>query len=301
MRAETMTVSITRTAYRKLMLFPKLVESEIGGLCRVVQDGIGFHVSDTVLLRQQVSGVHVDLDMDALSEFVGMVDDPSEYRSWWHSHYSFGVGWSGTDENTIDRLGISMPYLLSICVNQAGDMVARLDIFKPFRAMVPVSLLILDDKEDPLREKLEREVAEKVARPAPRMEQPLWRHSTSGSIIKNREDLPPFPLRRYPSSSLQEQLKKTRTALTSSLQEQLEIRSTSFSEERGELIRKPKTAIRKGAKKSGLPKAKRAVRPAQVSKPSDDRRGGGDRKPNRNSARKTGTKRPAAGGRRSSK
>lgn len=82
---DPMHISISRRAYRKLLLYPKLVQSEIGGLHRLIQNGDGgLHITDTILLKQEVTGAHVDLDMDALAAFVAEVDDPSEYRSWWH-------------------------------------------------------------------------------------------------------------------------------------------------------------------------------------------------------------------------
>jgi len=83
-KTEPLRLSISRLAYRKLMWYPKLVESEIGGLCKVTQNGDGLYIAETVLLKQRASGASVHLDMEALADFVGRVDDPSLYRGWWH-------------------------------------------------------------------------------------------------------------------------------------------------------------------------------------------------------------------------
>lgn len=65
-----------------------------------------FTVRDAILLKQEVSGGSAEIDDAAIAKAMyEMREEPNALKWHWHSHPTFGVFWSGTDENLIRQLG----------------------------------------------------------------------------------------------------------------------------------------------------------------------------------------------------
>lgn len=128
-------IFIGATAYNKMKVFIDAATGEISGLGYVKNVGNKFYIDDIVLLKQECSTATTDLDPDALSEyFTECIEngvDTSTLKLWWHSHAHMGVFWSSTDENTIQTLNDE--WMISIVSNKRGEILARLDIYKPLR------------------------------------------------------------------------------------------------------------------------------------------------------------------------
>lgn len=95
------TIYLTSKAYFKMMFYCQLVSTEIGGLLLVTKKGGRNIIEDAVLLKQDVSGGGVNLDTEAVCQF--MVDNPKlvpKIGGWWHSHVTMGTFFSGIDLNT---------------------------------------------------------------------------------------------------------------------------------------------------------------------------------------------------------
>lgn len=94
-----------------------------------------YYVEDIYVVDQECTGVKSDMLPDAVSNLcIRLMDegkDPSRLKLWGHSHVNMSVGFSGTDEATIERLELEP--LLSIVLNKQGDVNLRCDIWKPFR------------------------------------------------------------------------------------------------------------------------------------------------------------------------
>jgi hypothetical protein len=161
--AQTKTVTITRRIRMKLTaddirlyLLPEVEErmrhytnlaaGEVSGLGTVEQFDGGFLVTDIFLPRQECSQGGTELDQESVATLLMELDnagqDPGALKFWWHSHGGLDTFWSRTDEECIDNLA-NGDYLLSLVTNKRGNVLARLDIFKPVRVtidQVPVSV-----------------------------------------------------------------------------------------------------------------------------------------------------------------
>lgn len=80
----------------------------------------------------------------------------------WHSHAYSGVFWSSIDENDINSW--KGDYVFNLVTNAKGDVLLRLDCFKPFRITIPDIKLQIDYPElsKKLKQKYMDEIATKV-------------------------------------------------------------------------------------------------------------------------------------------
>lgn len=159
------TIYMDALSFNKMKVYIETATGEISGLGFVRNVGIDFYVHDLILLDQSCTYATTDLDEQAVSDFflecIENGVDVSELKLWWHSHAHMGTFWSGTDEDTISKL--SDEWMLSIVANKSGDILGRLDIYKPLRVTfneLPVKIYYPIDEE--LREELKEEVHEKV-------------------------------------------------------------------------------------------------------------------------------------------
>jgi proteasome lid subunit RPN8/RPN11 len=113
-----------------------LAEGEISwiGEIRVVDNQI--QVVDLTLIEQDTTPTRTKWNDDAYAEFVLKYveagKDPADLKLWYHSHGNCGVSWSDKDEKTIETHERA-EYFLSIVTNKAGDILARVDYFRPLR------------------------------------------------------------------------------------------------------------------------------------------------------------------------
>lgn len=97
---------------------------------------VEFTVTEVFLPNQYNSGGATDIpdeEMNKLNtELVVAGKDTSKLKFHWHSHVNFGVFHSGTDDENYDELQ-SGDYLVSLVVNNAGDMLGSVHIYEPVR------------------------------------------------------------------------------------------------------------------------------------------------------------------------
>ena len=144
MRVETgPSVLFSKMAWQKMWALVHNCKIEISwfGYCTPDEEkeklGIAedYYVEDIYVVDQECTGVKSDMLPDAVSKLcIQLMDedkDPSRLKVWGHSHVNMDVGFSGTDESTIEKLELEP--LISIVLNKRGDVNIRCDIWKPFR------------------------------------------------------------------------------------------------------------------------------------------------------------------------
>jgi proteasome lid subunit RPN8/RPN11 len=138
-------VFLSIQAYQKIRLWVEMAQGEVSWLGMVSEmknksgELQGFLIEDIHLLKQVCSGANTVLDDMAvagfLTEMAKQGEDTSKIKAWIHSHGELQCFWSGTDEDCISNLANSS-YLISIVTNKDGNILARVDIFKPFQVTV---------------------------------------------------------------------------------------------------------------------------------------------------------------------
>ncbi len=140
----TATLVLSPLAYEKMYHYVAFANSEVSGFGKITKAtikesyGTGFAttekttyiVDDIILFDQVCSGGGTTLDGDkSYYELIKRKLKPAEWNLWWHSHYNFGVSWSGIDESAISQIITNSPgiELISTCMNQQGHLIARRD------------------------------------------------------------------------------------------------------------------------------------------------------------------------------
>jgi len=145
--------------------FTALAAGEVSGLGLVDEIDGGFLVTRVFLPRQVCTPGGTELDQDWVAALLVTLEeegiDSGKLRCWFHSHSSFNVFWSPTDEECITGLANDNFYT-SLVTNKAGDMLARLDIFKPVRVTIDDVPVVVRGRDTRLREQCMKEVADRV-------------------------------------------------------------------------------------------------------------------------------------------
>ena len=155
-----MKIAITPKVYEKIMEYAQSCNLEISGLGSINQSS---QVFDRLfpLYPQTCSGAETEISEEFLREITES-GQSARANVWWHSHVMMGVFWSGQDQATIEALGQTYSWLLSIVVNKKREYKARFDLFKPARATFEVSLLWHYQFPYEEIERIRAEVKEKV-------------------------------------------------------------------------------------------------------------------------------------------
>jgi proteasome lid subunit RPN8/RPN11 len=129
-----MYITVEHDAHEYVMAAVRAADSEIGGIAYVeLIDKGHFHISEFVMLEQEASMASVDIEGDAfIKEITKAAEKEEEHllRCSWHSHPTFSVYFSGTDEDGIKSYKqTGTPWLLSLVYNQDGEIATRVDIF----------------------------------------------------------------------------------------------------------------------------------------------------------------------------
>jgi hypothetical protein len=159
-------------AYQKMRLWVEMAKGEISWLGSVSelksQDGVfeAFLIEDIHLLKQTCSSVNTALDDQSLGQFLTEMviknQDTSKIKAWIHSHATMNCFWSAIDEGCITNLANSS-YVISIVTNKDGDILARIDIFKPFHITVNETIVdIYYPADEHLKKHCKKEFKEKV-------------------------------------------------------------------------------------------------------------------------------------------
>lgn len=117
------TVTIDNLVYRKIMHWVNKSAHEVSGLGMVSVEPNGvFRVTHAMLLPQENTGTSTDIEpQDAAKMLFKCKDLPGDLRFWWHSHVEMPVFWSGTDHDTIKKLG-EAGWFLSTVFNKKREM-----------------------------------------------------------------------------------------------------------------------------------------------------------------------------------
>lgn len=136
------TVLIDADVWVKLRQWIKLAGQDevscLGLIDEVKDDGriTALLVSEIYLLDQTISGADVELEDKAVADLMIQLategKDTSRLKCWIHSHAGMKTFWSSTDEECCSMLA-NDSYSVSIVTNLRGDLLTRLDFYKPFR------------------------------------------------------------------------------------------------------------------------------------------------------------------------
>lgn len=166
-----MKILIPSDVYKRLRAYVLALDTEISFLGKVEQKDDILTVSDFVLLKQQVSYAHTILDKEELGKFYESLMDkgenPSDWKVWIHSHANMAAVFSTTDDDTIKSFDLEVPtdnWFLSIVVNHAGDLNARVDIFSPLHVTLDKLEWDISFEDAILTQKIKAEIAEKVSK-----------------------------------------------------------------------------------------------------------------------------------------
>lgn len=122
---------------------------EVGGLAIVEANEAGGIVRHNRLLKQEVSSGEVEWDPEAHADYLEWLYTPVDqggagftgesYGLYsWHSHGNMGTFWSNTDEDFIQKVGLSVPWIFSSVFNNKGESRHRLDVFQGVSAVCPL-------------------------------------------------------------------------------------------------------------------------------------------------------------------
>ncbi len=123
-------------------------------------------VTEIFLPNQCSNAGYCECDDEALNGIIfNLVEDnPAEagkLRFRWHSHANGQCFWSTTDQNDINNW--QSEWVVNLVSNVKGDILARLDIFEPFRvANIPLETIIEFPESEELRAQCFAEAKQKV-------------------------------------------------------------------------------------------------------------------------------------------
>jgi hypothetical protein len=156
---------ITYEAYQKMALYIEAASGEISGLGTITRTN-ELTVDDVFIFPQECGGAHTEIDMKDIANEMIRIDkeggNTGAVKVWWHSHADMEAFFSGTDTDTIEEMGATFPYLVSIVGNKRGQFNARVDVFNPIRMTSEMRLEITHDNDVETRERIEQEVREKI-------------------------------------------------------------------------------------------------------------------------------------------
>lgn len=115
-------VIIPKQVHQKIMHWVNKSNFEVSGLGKLVQkDGV-CTVLDVMLLPQKNGTTHTDIEAEEVGKAMFQLKDTEgDLRFWWHSHVDMGVFWSGTDMETIKKIGAG-GWFVSTVFNKKREM-----------------------------------------------------------------------------------------------------------------------------------------------------------------------------------
>ena len=118
--------------------------SEVGGIGVIITEDDQSRVIHMRLPEQEVSSGEVDWQDEGISDYLNWLHTPVEkggagfnpegsYGIFsWHSHGNMGVFWSTTDEDFIEKVSLTAPFIFSSVFNTKGESKHRLDVLTDF-------------------------------------------------------------------------------------------------------------------------------------------------------------------------
>ena len=155
--------------YERLRAYVLAVDTEISFLGKEERIGDTIIINDIALFKQESTYGSTILDRVALGKLYDNLMDkgenPSNWKTWIHSHAGMNAYFSGKDKETIESFDLEHPvdnWFLSVVVNHAGDLQARIDVFSPFRHTIDKLSWDIVFTNPLLSEQVKREIEEKV-------------------------------------------------------------------------------------------------------------------------------------------
>jgi len=143
-------------------------DHEISGfLTGKINEGI-ITLKDILIQVQEASGGEVTSDDDGLLSIIKEYKDKlKEIVGQWHSHGNMGAFFSGGDEDNNEYIMKGKEYFLFIVTgtnrdNNRPNYVAKILVNKPFKFEIPVSLNVIDNNLDKIKEEMDKIVKDKV-------------------------------------------------------------------------------------------------------------------------------------------
>jgi hypothetical protein len=157
-------ISITSEAFARIMAYTNIADTEVNGYATFNK-----HVKciDYVfpLIEQKCTAASCEFTDKGQAEFI-YTRGAGKANVWWHTHPGTGAGavfWSGGDEDGIKELGKTFDTVVSIVFTKDGYCKARLDVFSPIRATIPLALnVVFPALSQEVMDQLEAEVNDKV-------------------------------------------------------------------------------------------------------------------------------------------
>jgi hypothetical protein len=101
-----MKINIPYRIYEQIQFFVDRSSIECSGLGKIVVTPDGYTVTEVVLLKQENTSTHTEIDASAIGKALfDLRNNPGGLYFWWHSHVNMDVFWSKTDRDTIEEIG----------------------------------------------------------------------------------------------------------------------------------------------------------------------------------------------------
>lgn len=181
-------VYILPQARQKMEMYCDLSDGEIGWLAFVEKyEGVGYLITDCVLLKQEVNGTTTEIDPMALIEFWNEtpIEKQALIKMWGHSHVNMGVTPSGQDDSQMEYFKDGNDWFIRLITNKKREY--HIDIFD-YKNGLKVHMDQADLKDynpgaTELRKSIEEEIKSKVSKKtytAPKTSYPVTKYSGAG-------------------------------------------------------------------------------------------------------------------------
>lgn len=140
------TIVFEREAFEKITYWVDKSPIEISGfgLVEELPENI-LKVTKVFLLPQKNGPAHTDIEAeDVAAAMHKYFDEPGNVRMWWHSHVNMNVFWSGTDMDTIKKLGAGGWFAASV-FNKKGEVKSAVVVADGMSSPWGKDFLFLDD------------------------------------------------------------------------------------------------------------------------------------------------------------
>lgn len=163
-------VFIENEVYRKIMYWVNKSNYEVSGLGTLtVEADNTLRVRSAMLLPQKNGATHTDIEPEDVGKLMFQLrNEPGDLRFWWHSHVDMPVFWSGTDMDTIRKIGAG-GWFLSTVFNKKRELRSAFYSVNGMNTPWGLSSLFLDELEtsvgpfvDPLQEIWDAEYTKNV-------------------------------------------------------------------------------------------------------------------------------------------
>lgn len=193
-------VYILPQARQKMEMYCDLSDGEIGWLAFVEKyEGVGFLITDCILLKQEVNGTTTEIDPMALIEFwdATPVEKQPLIKMWGHSHVNMSPTPSGQDDSQMEYFKDGNDWFIRLITNKKREY--HIDIFD-YKNGLKVHMDQADLKDynpmaNELKKAIEEEIKEKVSKKtytAPKTTYPVTKYSNAGKKSTKKEEKKPM-------------------------------------------------------------------------------------------------------------